>query len=117
MSTDLDLAGAEWAKSSYSDANGGNCIEFSRTFTWLKSSYSDANGGDCIEFTRDLTWAKSSHSDGDGGQCLEFSRGLTEPHGLVPVRDSKDPDGPALIFPARGWSSFVSAVKRGQFTA
>ncbi|MFJ3948857.1 DUF397 domain-containing protein [Streptomyces libani] len=95
MSADLDLAGAKW----------------------LKSSHSDANGGDCVEFTRDFTWVKSSHSDGDGGQCLEFSRALTEPHGLVPVRDSKDPDGPALIFAAGDWSSFVSAVKLGQFSA
>ncbi|MFC9237441.1 DUF397 domain-containing protein [Streptomyces decoyicus] len=62
-------------------------------------------------------WVKSSYSDGDGGQCLEFSHALTQPHGLVPVRDSKNPDGPALAFPARGWSAFVSAVKRGQFSA
>ncbi|MGW7637577.1 DUF397 domain-containing protein [Streptomyces decoyicus] len=95
MSPELDLAAAEWVKSSYSDANGGNCVEFSRTFTWVKSSYSDANGG----------------------ECLEFSRALTQPHGLVPVRDSKNPDGPALVFPAGGWSAFVSAVKDGQFSA
>ncbi|MEI5131386.1 DUF397 domain-containing protein [Streptomyces libani] len=117
MSPDLDLAAAEWVRSSYSDASGGNCVEFTRDFTWTKSSYSDANGGDCVEFTRDLTWTKSSHSDANGGQCLEFSRALTEPHGLVPVRDSKDPDGPALIFAAGDWSSFVSAIKRGQLSA
>ncbi|UQA92984.1 DUF397 domain-containing protein [Streptomyces halobius] len=63
-------------------------------------------------------WVKSSYSEGNGGACVEFSRDLAHrPHGLVPVRDSKDPDGPALIFPATGWSSFVSAVKRGDFTA
>ncbi|MFF9782472.1 DUF397 domain-containing protein [Streptomyces nigrescens] len=95
MSPDLDLAAAEWVRSSYSHASGGNCVEFTRDFAWIKSSYSDANGG----------------------ECLEFSRALTEPHGLVPVRDSKDPDGPALIFAAGDWSSFVSAIKRGQFSA
>jgi hypothetical protein len=95
MSANLDLAGAEWVKSSYSDANGGDCVEFSRDFAWVKSSYSEGNGGDCVE----------------------FSRALTAAHGLVPVRDSKDPDGPALVFPAAGWSSFVSAVKRGEFAA
>ncbi|RXS73788.1 DUF397 domain-containing protein [Streptomyces sp. TM32] len=42
---------------------------------------------------------------------------LTQVHGVVPVRDSKNPDGPALVFPAGGWSSFVSAVQRGEFTA
>lgn len=63
-------------------------------------------------------WVKSSYSEGNGGMCIEFTRDLThQPHGLIPVRDSKDPDGPALIFPATGWSSFVSAVKRGDFTA
>ncbi|WP_438490548.1 DUF397 domain-containing protein [Streptomyces sp. S186] len=33
---------------------------------------------------------------------------------LVPVRDSKDQHGPALIFSAAAWSSFVADVKGGQ---
>ncbi|MEV7086776.1 DUF397 domain-containing protein [Streptomyces sp. NPDC093085] len=28
-----DLADAQWQKSTYSDQQGGDCIEFSRTFT------------------------------------------------------------------------------------
>ncbi|MGW2919627.1 DUF397 domain-containing protein [Streptomyces angustmyceticus] len=84
---------------------------------WVKSSYSEGNGGECIEFSRDFAWTKSSYSEGNGGACIEFSRALTEAHGLVPVRDSKNPDGPALVFPAGGWSSFVTAVKGGEFTA
>ncbi|MGW2627977.1 DUF397 domain-containing protein [Streptomyces chattanoogensis] len=63
------------------------------------------------------TWVKSSYSDGSGGDCVEFSRALTEPHGLIPIRDSKNPDGPALVFPAAHWSSFVTAVKNGSFPA
>ncbi|TXC99073.1 DUF397 domain-containing protein [Streptomyces sp. ISID311] len=117
MRADLDLVGAVWVKSSYSDANGGDCIEFTRDFTWVKSSYSDANGGQCIEFSPDLAWAKSSYSDANGGECVEFSPALTEVHGVVPVRDSKNPDGPALVFPAGGWSSFIAAVRGGEFTA
>lgn len=117
MSLDLDLTAAEWVKSSYSDGSGGNCVEFSRTFTWVKSSYSDANGGDCLEFSRDLAWVKSSYSAANGGDCLEFSPALTQAHGIVPVRDSKDPDGPALVFPAAGWAAFVSAVRGGEFRA
>ncbi|MFD9593410.1 DUF397 domain-containing protein [Kitasatospora sp. NPDC086009] len=35
--------------------------------------------------------------------------------GLVPVRDSKDPDGPALLFPASAWDSFLAAVRAGDF--
>ncbi|MFD8543965.1 DUF397 domain-containing protein [Streptomyces sp. NPDC059649] len=87
------------------------------TAHWIKSSYSDASGGNCVEFTRDFAWIKSSHSGGDGGQCLEFSRTLAQPHGLVPVRDSKAPNGPALAFPAHNWTAFISAIKQGQFGA
>ncbi|MGW2252984.1 DUF397 domain-containing protein [Kitasatospora sp. NPDC001660] len=35
--------------------------------------------------------------------------------GAVPVRDSKDPHGPALVFPAPAWASFVAAVRAGDF--
>ncbi|GLF94833.1 hypothetical protein SYYSPA8_11070 [Streptomyces yaizuensis] len=31
--------------------------------------------------------------------------------GRVPVRDSKSPAGPALVFPAAQWSHFVSFAK------
>ena len=53
----------------------------------------------------DLTtaeWIRSSYSDANGGQCVEFSRVFTQTHGTVPVRDSKHPHGPALIFPVAG---------------
>ncbi|QKV95783.1 DUF397 domain-containing protein [Streptomyces sp. NA02950] len=30
--------------------------------------------------------------------------------GAVPVRDSKQPDGPALVFSRNAWSAFISAV-------
>ncbi|WP_234327050.1 DUF397 domain-containing protein [Streptomyces sp. NRRL WC-3742] len=33
--------------------------------------------------------------------------------GLVPVRDSKDPQGPALVFSASAWGAFVAAVRSG----
>lgn len=117
MSTDLDLASAVWIKSSYSDGDGGQCVEFSRDFAWVKSSYSGGDGGQCVEFSRDLAWVKSSYSDANGGDCVEFSPALTQVHGVVPVRDSKNPDGPALVFPAGGWSSFIAAVRGGEFAA
>ncbi|MFI2260739.1 DUF397 domain-containing protein [Streptomyces tubercidicus] len=53
-------------------------------------------------------WHKSSYSNGDGGNCVEVVDNLP---GIVPVRDSKDPHGPAIIFPANTWSTFVTAVK------
>ncbi|MGK5449987.1 DUF397 domain-containing protein [Streptomyces radiopugnans] len=55
-------------------------------------------------------WRKSSHSNGDGGACVEVADGFP---GVIPVRDSKAPEGPALVFPNAGWSAFVTAVKGG----
>ncbi|MEV6974960.1 DUF397 domain-containing protein [Kitasatospora sp. NPDC093806] len=36
------------------------------------------------------------------------------PHS-VPVRDSKDPDGPALAFTPTAWAAFLTAVTAGHF--
>ncbi|MBV7248187.1 DUF397 domain-containing protein [Streptomyces sp. MW-W600-10] len=58
-------------------------------------------------------WFKSSYSGGSQGECLEVARG----HATVPVRDSKAVDGPAVVFSADGWSSFVTALKSGDLTA
>ncbi|MFF3334756.1 DUF397 domain-containing protein [Streptomyces sp. NPDC002888] len=54
-------------------------------------------------------WYKSSYSGGNQGECLESAHG----HPGVPVRDSKNATGPALLFSATGWTSFVTAVKEG----
>ncbi|MFE4513154.1 DUF397 domain-containing protein [Kitasatospora sp. NPDC056783] len=62
----------------------------------------------------DLTgaqWFKSSYSQ-QGGNCLEVAPGFP---GLTPVRDSRDPDGPALAFPTDAWASFLAAVRSGEF--
>ncbi|MBO0917485.1 DUF397 domain-containing protein [Streptomyces laculatispora] len=59
-------------------------------------------------------WRKSSYSDNQGGSCVEVLDGY--PSG-VPVRDSKSPHGPALVIPATGWTSFVTAVKASAFRA
>ena len=77
---------------------------------WRKSSYSSANGGACVEVA-DLTgsnWRKSSYSSANGGNCVEVAAGGP---GVVAVRDSKDPDGPALIFSPADWSAFISSLK------
>ncbi|MDI5973871.1 DUF397 domain-containing protein [Streptomyces sp. SL13] len=70
-----------------------NTPDLSRV-TWRKSSYSNAGGGDCVEWTP------------------EFAAS-----GVVPVRDSKNPSGPALAFSADGWTAFVGAVAAGEFGA
>ncbi|MGA5497313.1 DUF397 domain-containing protein [Streptomyces cinereoruber] len=63
----------------------------------------------------DVAWRKSSYSNPDGGACVEVSDDFAPL--AVPVRDSKTPHGPALVFPAGGWSSFVKAVKGGRLNA
>lgn len=57
-------------------------------------------------------WRKSSFSNGNGGNCVEVARNLP---GIVAVRDSKDRNGPALIFTAAEWQAFVSGVRGGEF--
>ncbi|MGW1175678.1 DUF397 domain-containing protein [Kitasatospora sp. NPDC002543] len=57
------------------------------------------------------SWGKSSYSN-NGGDCVEVAAGFP---GLAPVRDSKDPHGPALLFRAKAWKSFVTAVRSGEF--
>ncbi|GHJ35138.1 DUF397 domain-containing protein [Streptomyces sp. TS71-3] len=81
---------------------------------WRKSSYSGPDNGDCLEITDASTltaWRKSSYSGGDNGSCVEVHDLIPD---LVPVRDSKNPTGPAVVFPATGWTTFVAAVKNGQ---
>ncbi|GAU69946.1 hypothetical protein SSP35_15_01010 [Streptomyces sp. NBRC 110611] len=57
-------------------------------------------------------WRKSSYSDTNGGSCVEIADQFP---GLVPVRDSKNPHGPAIAFQATAWSVFVDAVKNERF--
>lgn len=54
-------------------------------------------------------WRKSSRSSGNGGACVEVADNLP---GVVGVRDSKDPAGPALIFAPAAWRAFVAGVAR-----
>jgi hypothetical protein len=57
-------------------------------------------------------WRKSSHS-GDEGACVEMTvvtgTVARDPGGIVAVRDSKDPDGPVLLFSGTAWTAFADA--------
>ncbi|MFG2064930.1 DUF397 domain-containing protein [Micromonospora sp. NPDC048871] len=52
-------------------------------------------------------WRKSSRSSGNGGACVEVADNLP---GLVGVRDSKDPTGPALVFTPTAWRAFLAEI-------
>lgn len=56
-------------------------------------------------------WFKSSYSDAQGGNCVEGAR-LAD--GSMAVRDSKDPHGPALLFPPAAWTAFTAALRNGE---
>jgi hypothetical protein len=51
-------------------------------------------------------WRKSTYSG--NGNCVEVAR---RPRHTVAVRDSADPDGPALAFTADQWKAFTRTVK------
>lgn len=53
-------------------------------------------------------WRKSTRSGGNGGACVEVATNLP---GVVAVRDSKDPYGPALTFTPKQWDTFVATVE------
>lgn len=56
-------------------------------------------------------WAKSSYS-GPQGNCVEVAP-LRD--GGVAVRNSRHPDGPALVFTAAEWDAFLSGALDGEF--
>ncbi|WP_055529280.1 DUF397 domain-containing protein [Streptomyces graminilatus] len=62
--------------------------------------------------TESPRWFTSSYS-GNGGQCVQVAANLVASRGVVPVRDSKNPTGPVLGFPADAFSSFIASVKAG----
>ena len=53
-------------------------------------------------------WRKSSYSGTNGGNCVEVARNLP---GVVAVRDSKNPGGPALVFTPADWEAFTAGLK------
>lgn len=56
------------------------------------------------------TWRKSSYSN-PSGNCVEAA---TLANGVA-VRNSRFPDGPALVFTEAEWDAFVRGIKAGDF--
>ncbi|QKV94408.1 DUF397 domain-containing protein [Streptomyces sp. NA02950] len=69
---------------------------------WFKSSYSNSEGGACVEVA--MSWRKSSYSDTQGGNCVEVA---ACPH-TVHVRDSKQESGPQLTLTPAAWAEFIA---------
>ncbi|MFD9891540.1 DUF397 domain-containing protein [Amycolatopsis sp. NPDC059027] len=78
------------------------------TTGWFTSSYSNSNGGDCVEvaFTG---WRTSSHSGGNGGSCVEVA--FAAP--AVGIRDSKDRTAGHLTLPTPAWRALLTQVRSG----
>ncbi|WP_424887744.1 DUF397 domain-containing protein [Streptomyces sp. XH2] len=96
----MNSDGLIWFKSSYSQGDGGECVEVA--LSWRKSSYSGTAGGDCVEVA--CSWRKSSHSGTTAGDCVEVAAVSQAVH----IRDSKRPQGPQLAVPAAAWAHFVA---------
>lgn len=73
---------------------------------WRKSSYSFANGN-CAEVT---AWRKSSHSIANG-DCAEVG----QDGAVVGVRDSKDKNGPVMIFSDAEWNDFLYGIRQNAY--
>jgi hypothetical protein len=73
---------------------------------WFKSSYSDNEGGACLEVA--LDWRKSTYSSDQGGNCVE----VADCPDTVHIRDSKNIAGPQLAFPAPQWAEFIAYATR-----
>jgi hypothetical protein len=73
---------------------------------WIKSSYSFANGN-CAEVT---AWRKSSHS-AYNGNCAEVG----QDGAVVCMRDSKDKNGPVMIFSDAEWNDFLYGIRQNAY--
>jgi hypothetical protein len=57
-----------------------------------------------------MQWRKSSYSANEG-DCVEVAM---LPDSSRAIRDSKNPDGPTLQFPADEWRAFLRRVNAGE---
>ena len=57
---------------------------------------------------RVAAWHKSRHSN-PSGNCVEAA----DLPGGIALRDSRFPDGPALVFTSATWDAFLAGVKCG----
>jgi Domain of unknown function (DUF397) len=59
---------------------------------------------------RELSWLKAQCSTANG-QCVEIASSA----GRIAMRDSKDPDGPVLVYTPTEFSAFLEGARNGEF--
>ncbi|MGV9252762.1 DUF397 domain-containing protein [Streptomyces sp. NPDC003697] len=80
----------------------------SETLAWFKSSYSDSQGGACLEVA--YAWGESCRNDSSGGAHPEAAATPRAVH----VRDSKlGTRGPRFAVPAGAWAAFLAYAAPG----
>ena len=57
-----------------------------------------------------LAWLKAQ-SSGANGQCVE----IASTAGKIAIRDSKDPDGPILVYTPGEFKAFLDGARNGEF--
>ncbi|GAA2409519.1 DUF397 domain-containing protein [Streptomyces coeruleofuscus] len=77
--------------------------------TWVANDRIAAGKARSVRDANASLWRKSSYSDGGASNCLEVSDNHPD---IVPVRDSKQPHGPILVFSASPWASFLTYVAK-----
>jgi hypothetical protein len=58
-----------------------------------------------------IIWRKSSRSGPDGDQCVEVAESGPE----IGIRDSKNPDGPALSVSRSTFRGFIRRIKSNEY--
>ncbi|MEU6440296.1 DUF397 domain-containing protein [Streptomyces sp. NPDC047046] len=64
-----------------------------------------------LQKVHQVVWQKSRHSNSQG-TCVEFAR---LPGGDVAVRNSRHPEGPALVYTRAEIEAMLLGVKDGEF--
>ncbi|MER5766702.1 DUF397 domain-containing protein [Streptomyces sp. NPDC001985] len=108
------LVQARWFTSTYSNGQGGQCVEVAQLdgARWFTSSYSNNQGGQCVEVAQldGARWFTSTYSNNQGGECVEAAR-LPD---AIAVRDTKLAEaGPAFVFAGPAWTGFLTSLKAG----
>ncbi|MDT0442064.1 DUF397 domain-containing protein [Streptomyces johnsoniae] len=52
-------------------------------------------------------WRTSTYSGSENQNCVQVTDGVP---GILPVHDSKQPEGPVLVFGTDAWGSFISTL-------